>query len=569
MWMLYASLGALVVGAVLSGLLVWALRRAGEKLPAWGGALAALAIALAFNPFVPHFVATRDELSRDRYLDDADLARALCCGAAAVLLACLPVFHSAPPRPLERPNWRKALLPMLAALLLPTLLDPMLGRELPLTNDEHAYRYQAQLFARGQQVETLGPLAEFYTAPQTQSDEGRLFSKYPPGHSALLAPGAWLGWPPLVPRLLAALCPLLVFLLARRMGAMQPHWAAWLMALSPWFLSVEALQLSHGTSLPLSLLFVHAALQALEEAGRRPRRAVLWSLLAGVSISLCFAARPVTALAIGLPVIATLLIQRPPGGWKLVTAVLLASLPAAALFLAANQATTGHALQTAYTQYNKVDNALYGNVEPAAMALAGLYNLGRAQFWLLGLAPSLLLVVLGALRARAAHPKRLVIALPLVLYAAYLLHPFHGIPWCGPVYLSEGLPWLVLLAGLGLELLGSAFGGRRVMLLAAAMLLGSLWLLLSHRALAREEILEREAPLRAARAAGIERGVIFIDLSTPRARKLHPLEPPRGTESLIFARDRGPRNAALLESLGQPPAWRYDPPTGTLAPLPR
>jgi hypothetical protein len=162
-----------------------------------------------------------------------------------------------------------------------------------------------------------------------------------------------------------------------------------------------------------------------------------------------------------------------------------------------------------------------------------------------------------------------VIALPLVLYAAYLLHPFHGIPWCGPVYLSEGLPWLVLLAGLGLEFLGSAFGGRRVALLAAAMLLGSLWLLLSHRALAREEILEREAPLRAARAAGIERGVIFIDLSTPRARKLHPLEPPRGEESLIFARDRGPRNAALLESLGHPPAWRYDPPTGTLAPLPR
>ncbi len=586
MWMLYASLGALIVGAVLAGLLRWALARRGEPLGPVASALCALAIALAFNPFVPHFVATREELSRDRYLDDEDLGRALLCGAVAVALACLPVFRSAraPSRTLppaaglrtELPAGVRTglaavlapvLAPVLAALLLPSLLDPGLGRELPLTNDEHAYLYQAEVFARGKQTESLGALAEFYTAPQTQVADGQIFSKYPPGHSALLAPGAWLGWPPLIPRLLAALCPLLVFLLARRMGSARPHWAAWLMALSPWFLSVEALQLSHGTSLPLTLLFVYAGLRALDEATARPAQALLWSVLAGVAISTAFAARPVTALAVGVPILWQLLRERPRGAWKLVIGVLAACVPAAVLFFAANAATTGSGLTTAYGAFNKVENALYGHVEALSAALAALYNLGRAEVWLVGLAPGLALVVLGIARSPARPRKWLFVSLPLVLFAAYCLHPFHGIPWCGPVYLSEGLPYLVLFAAAGLECVERAFGARRVALLALGMLVSGIWLLQSHHALARVEIREREAHYAAAQAAGIERGVIFVDLSTPRARKLHPLQPPRAGQPLVFARDRGPRNALLLESLGNPPAWRYDPQAGQLTPL--
>jgi hypothetical protein len=570
MWMLYASLGALIVGALLAGLLRWVLARRGEPIGPVASALCALAIALAFNPFVPHFVATREELSRDRYLDDADLGRALVGGVIVVALACLPIFRSA--ERLARVDLAAAGLravwgPVLAALLLPSLLDPSLGNELPLTNDEHAYLYQAELFARMEQTESLGALAEFFTAPQTQVADGQVFSKYPPGHSALLAPGTWLGWPPLIPRLLAALCPLLVYLLARRMGSARPHWAAWLMALSPWFLSLEALQLSHGTSLPLTLLFVYAGLRALEAAASRPAQAMLWSLLAGVAISTAFAARPVTALAIGVPVLVQLLRERPRGAWKLISAVLVACVPAAVLFFTANAATTGSGLTTAYGTYNKVENALYGSVEALSATLAALYNLGRAEAWLVGLAPGLALVVLGIARSPAQPSKWLFVSLPLVLFAAYCLHPFHGIPWCGPVYLSEGLPYLVLFAAAGLECVERAFGARRLAVLALGMLVTSLWLLQSHHALARDEIREREAHYAAAQAAGIESGVIFVDLSTARARKLHPLQPPRAGSRLVFARDRGSRNAVLLDSLGNPPAWRYDPQADRLTPL--
>ena len=159
--------------------------------------------------------------------------------------------------------------------------------------------------------------------------------------------------------------------------------------------------------------------------------------------------------------------------------------------------------------------------------------------------------------------------MPASLLGLYSLHAFHGIPWVGPLYLVEGLPFLVLLSSQGLAVLGRALGGRGLAALAVAALLASGWLLGRHLVLARERVAERCAPQAAAAAAGIERGVVFIRYEEPEHFKRFALRPPEPGQRLVFARDLGEANdRALCAALGLPEAWLYVPSSGELRPLP-
>lgn len=567
-WLLAAL--ALVLGTTAGAALARALAaRLGRRAGAGTLAASALAGALACDPWVARFVATRDAFSAPRYLDAGDLLRGLGMGAITAALA----LWVASPRA-AAPAWtpprarapRLALgLAMLAAALLPSLVLPLPADGPPLTNDEQAYLFQARLFAQQDLVHEAGTLADFFPAPQTQSASGRIFSKYPPGHSLVLAPGSALGWPLLVPRLLAALSVWLVWLLARRFGSARPELAAWLFALSPFFLGVEALALSHGSSLPLTLLFLVAALEALSCWSASRARALGLAVLAGAALALAFAARPVTALAFALVFVLLLALERPRAALALVPVALLAAVPAALFFLAVDRATTGDPWQTAYGLYNKAENSLWGAVDtPTALSIAA-FNLGRISVWVHGLAPGLVLPVLGWSFGARAPRRWLLAALPLALFALYALHPFQGIPWCGPVYLVEALPLLVVLGVLGLEALERAAGAASLRVLVAGMLAGGALLLTAHMRLAREELELRAAPQRAAQAAGIRRGIVFVPLEDPRARRLFPLAPPRQGDELIFARELGARDAELRSLHPELPCWSFDPASGTLA----
>ncbi len=570
-WLLLAAGLALVLGALAGVALARALAARLQARAAIGTCVAgAAAVVLALDPWVARFVATREGFSAPRYLDAGDLLRGLGLGACALALVLLlasrrgaaPAFT--PPR--ERTRAGLVWLAALAAFALPSLVLPLPADAPPLTNDEQAYLVQAGLFARGELVHEAGSLAEFFPAPQTQIDAGRIFSKYPPGHSLVLAPGVLVGWPLLLPRLLAACSVWLVWLLARRFGLSRPTLAAWLFALSPAFLGVEALALSHGTSLPLTLLGVVCALGALDACAARRARALGLAALAGAALSLAFAARPVTALAVALPLVVLLVRERPRGSWAIVAGALLAALPAALFFLHVDRVLTGDALQTAYGRFNKAENSIWGAVDgPTALSIAA-FNLGRLSVWVHGIAPGLFLCVAGWSFGPRAPRRWLLLALPLALFALYALHPFQGIPWCGPVYLVEALPALVLLGTAGLEVVERAAGARAAHALVALMLAGSAWLLVQHATLAREELALRDAPARAARAAGITRGIVFVRLDDPRARRLFPLAPPRPGAELVFARELGARDAGLLRAFPALPAWSFDPATGALAP---
>lgn len=587
-----AALSAAASGPVLWGLAVvmaaaagFALARlAGRRVLFGAGAVAGL---LAVAPWVVGFVADRQPGSAPAYLDAEDLLHGL--GWALLLLAATGGFLRRDPTPggaADRPGGGRAgdggpsgegdapaggraLAPAAVAALL-----VLLGAELglgghPVTNDEASYRYQAELFAAGQ-VARATAHPEHFTARQVAlvpDGEGgaRAFSKYPPGHSLVLAPFEGLGARALAAPLLAALAVLLAGRLARRLGVRHPSWAAWLVALSPLFIGVQALALSHSTSMLFCAAFALAALRAVD-AGGEGRGGARDALAAGLCLSLAFAARPVTALAVALP-FAALAAREGGRGARLAAFAAVGAAPGLALLLAVNHLQTGSALKTAYALYAEhsaaQDRFPHPDWTSTALGHTG-YNLARLGVWLHGVGLALLLPLAGVL-LRPPRRVLLCVGVPVALLAAYGLHWFQGIPWAGPLYLLEALPFLAALSAAGLEALAPTARARRVALAVA--LLASGHLLAGHLVAARARIEAREAPRAAAAAAGVERGIVFVPLDAA-GLKLFPLPPPVEGAQLVFAADLGPANAALLASLGDPPAYRFDPASGALVELP-
>ena len=550
-----AALGALL--ALSTGFA--AARAVGRK-----GVLAGLAFALllffSVDPSSLQFVATRGAGSAARYLDIGDLVRALGWGAIALSsigLLASPSTQSAPPREDSSGLW--VVLACALAALLPTALSQLaLGGE-PLTNDGAAYRFQGELFAQGELSREIGTLSDFFPARQVQPGP-QAFSKYPPGHSAVLAVGEFFGMPWLLPALLALLVPLLTWLLARRFGLRAPHRAALLVAISPVFLGVESLWLSHATGVPMCLLFSYAVLAASDELPTNRSRAAWWGLVGGAALSIAFAARPLTALAVAVP-FALYFVSSAGAGALLVSATaFFGFLPGAAFFLWINHQLTGSPFQTAYGMYADAvsPNDRFGFANIGTALSYTRFNLARLTAWLNGVAPGIWLVAIGCLAPRRPSRAALLWLPSLSLLLFYSLHRFHGIPWVGPLYLVEGVPLLAVLAAVGWNTLEERVGSAALRALACVVCLSSAQLLANHFVLASEHVAARFLHERLAEEQGIERGVIFVPVETEAERRRLALPPPLQSDELVFARDLGERNSELLAWLPNREAWILD-----------
>jgi hypothetical protein len=175
----------------------------------------------------------------------------------------------------------------------------MLGFELspvPQIQDEAAYLLQAEIFARGRWTETARPLPEFFAQMHVFTTPV-LASKYPPGTSLFLTPFVWIGFPALGPMVLAGVTGALIFVLARRVGGASIAaltWVIWTTA--PWALRWQATFLSQTVTITLWLAALYFLLRYRDE--QRP-----WSLIAlAATVGFCAITRPVTAVALALPV---------------------------------------------------------------------------------------------------------------------------------------------------------------------------------------------------------------------------------------------------------------------------
>jgi len=274
-------------------------------------------------------------------------------------------------------NWHHIAAMLLAsfAFFMSGLVSDRVFERMPHLEDEIAYLYQARVFARGNIVlESPEPASAYWMPFIVDSQEtGNRFSKYTPGWSALLAIGVAMGQAWIVNAILAALAVALVYRLGREV--FNPDIAviaATLTAFSPAALLLNGSLMSHSSGLFFTMLFMYAYWR-LEKG----KRAHIWGAVAGLSLGILAATRPLTTLGIGLPFIAwsgvrllmTILDQKDekpliPRTWNMLTPLLVLSaftLLLAASIPAYSWVATGDPGQNLYELVWDYDKIGFGN----------------------------------------------------------------------------------------------------------------------------------------------------------------------------------------------------------------
>jgi hypothetical protein len=165
----------------------------------------------------------------------------------------------------------------------------------PVVHDEMAYVLQAQIFARGMWALPSPSLPAFWQQIHILT-EPRLASKYFPGHSLVMTPGALLGWPALMPLVLQSTIAALLFVLARRVasgGIAFLAWTTWLF--SPMVLYLGSSYYSEATTTACWLAGWYALLEW------RTTRKLPWLLAIAFFTAWCAITRPLTGLAYAIP----------------------------------------------------------------------------------------------------------------------------------------------------------------------------------------------------------------------------------------------------------------------------
>jgi hypothetical protein len=190
-------------------------------------------------------------------------------------------------------------LPVALAAVNAVLIWWMLGFQLspvPQIQDEAAYLLQAGIFAHGRWTEVARPLPEFFAQMHVFTTPF-LASKYPPGTSFFFTPFVWLGFPALAPMVLAGVTGALIFVLARRVGNAALAMLTWVLwTTAPWALRWQATFLSQTVTVALWLLTLYLVLRYRDEQSSS------WLIAIAAMIGFCAITRPVTALALALPV---------------------------------------------------------------------------------------------------------------------------------------------------------------------------------------------------------------------------------------------------------------------------
>ncbi len=343
----------------------------------------------------------------------------------------------------------------------------------PHIEDEHAYLFQAKVFADGKVVAASPPFARPFQVPFVIDRDGRRFSKYPPGFSFLLALGVLVGLPWIVNALCGALVLVAVYLIgADLLGPPVGLCAALLGLLSPLLLLQSSVLMSHVSCCAALSFFAWTFWRCRD---RRRRHPLSYAIGAGLCLGLGVLIRPLTAAGIGAAflVLAVVDLFRSPGFFVRRYGVMLASgLLVAVLSPFYSYAATGDPFTNLYTMWEQCDTIGFGpghGTVPTGHSLGISYlnlrrDLGQLRELFLPiprvlaswLGAALLTLGLFSLAWRNARMLPLLVAPPLLLICAYLAYWVSSGGAYGPRYYLEGLPWVWLIVAHGLVSLSTS-----------------------------------------------------------------------------------------------------------------
>mgnify|MGYP005848077003 CR=1 FL=1 len=381
---------------------------------------------------------------------------------------------------ISRFEWLALALLFLAALGLTGWVAYFLLERIPHVQDSVAYLFQAKTFALGRLWVPTPPKPEFFEHEFILNYQGKWFSKYPPGHGALLAIGVLLGHAWLVNPIAAAFTLVGVYILGREVYGNNVGWlAAGLGLVSPFWIFMSGSHMAHPTALLFITLFALLLVRGERERG-------WWCYpLAGACLGLALLIRPWTAATIaspfGLWALFSLLRRGVRQIWRYALFGLVFAVCAGAM-LVYNAALTGDPFQNPQELWWPFDRVGfgegYGGHGPHTVE-AGLLNTQRNLTelmthlfgWPAYLTLAFALAPFGLLQAR--RWDWLFLGAWLSLVAGYVAWWADGVMY-GPRFYYESLSFLLLLTARGILVVGecvwrlSAILGRQSFPIGAA-----------------------------------------------------------------------------------------------------
>lgn len=237
-----------------------------------------------------------------------------------------------------------------AAFTVPLLLQRLVLHGAPLTDDESAYRFAAELLLNGR-LSLPSPPDKLFFDQNFIVNDGRFYTVYFLGWPILLAAGLLARIPSLMNPLLSALTvPALLSITRRLFG---PKWTAVAAAV---FLTGPFVQVAAATGLSHTACLMALA-WALFFAGEAKAGRGVWPHLAfSAAVSVAFWIRPQATVPLMIPVLVRWLhgalhLDASPRRRALVAFAIPATL-AATLFLATLNAQNGSPFTVAYARYN-------------------------------------------------------------------------------------------------------------------------------------------------------------------------------------------------------------------------
>lgn len=218
----------------------------------------------------------------------------------------------------------------------------------PISTDEAAYLLQARIFASGHITAPGAPIPEFFEQAWVVVAP-RIYSKYPPGNSLMLAPGVALGLPWLIPFLLNGVAGCLLFALLRRAVGAPAAVLTW----SAWVLSGMAMawQTTYFSEVTLQVCWLGATAAVWQWWDGGARR---WLILAALLAGFGAVTRPLSMLLLSIPLAGAVAVAaRRSARWREVAVAALAGLAVVMLLPAWNLGTTGSVTRSPLREYTE------------------------------------------------------------------------------------------------------------------------------------------------------------------------------------------------------------------------
>ncbi|MBL7078456.1 hypothetical protein ISS42_02265 [Candidatus Shapirobacteria bacterium] len=234
---------------------------------------------------------------------------------------------------------------------------------MPHSQDEVAYLFQGRIFSHGRlYLPSLPESARKFFDHEFILNNGRWFSKYPPGMPLFLALGFWLKIPWLINPLVSFFSAIVLFFLIRKMFDYKTGLLTLLLFIfSPLYLLLGSSFMSHSLGLFFSLVIWWLMMDIFYKKEKSKREIFFLSWLLGACFGFLFLARPANLLVF-LPLFLTFCFQKK--NWRAVFRkgfyIFLGFLPFFTFFLFYNWRLTDSPWLTPQKLYSPFDTLGFG-----------------------------------------------------------------------------------------------------------------------------------------------------------------------------------------------------------------